>query len=119
MPIRRCEIACVRGDRQVTRAHERHAEPRDCAVNACDDHVRHPLQVLDGRVDAANHPGEMNLTLRHRSVKLLGKRLDVAAGHEVRARAPKHDATQTVVRGELRRMRNQCIAHGEVERIER
>ena len=51
--VRRREIGVVGGDDEVAGVHQRQAEAGDGAVDAADDRMRHPVQVLDGDVQAA------------------------------------------------------------------
>ena len=61
--IRRCEERIVGGDDEVAGVHQRQAEAGHRAVDAGDDRMRHPLQVLDGGVQPADQRGEARLAL--------------------------------------------------------
>ena len=72
---------------EVARRRERQAEAGDRALQRADHRMRHPLQVLDRRVQPLDDPLEIGLPLRGFDGEPRRERLQVAARHEVLAGA--------------------------------
>ena len=66
-----------------------------------------------------DHAREALLAVGRRKVELRGEMPDVAAGHEVLARALDDDATQTRISRQRGSVRDERVHHRWVERVER
>jgi hypothetical protein len=119
MPIRGREIGVVGRDHEVAGVHQRQAEAGHRALHAPDDRVRHPVQMLDRRVQATDCLPEAIAADGRGFGQALGERPDVAAGHEMPAGPAQHDDAQAVVGGDARRVSDERIDHRGIERVER
>ncbi len=81
--------------------------------------MRHPLERLDRRVEARDHPAEIRGALRGRLGELAGERPQVAARHEVLAGAADDDDVQAVVGGDIGGGVDQRVHQREIERVQR
>ena len=84
LPVRGRKICVVRGDDEIARRCERQPEAGDGAVHRADHRMRHPLQVLDRRMQAVDDQLEIALAAaRVRASRRVRERPQVAARHEV------------------------------------
>ena len=117
--VRGREIGVVGGDREVAGAQQRQAEAGDGAARLRDGDRRHPVQMLDRGMQALDHRLELRAPRLGRVIESGGEAAQIAACHEVPARAAHDDDPQRRVCGQRGGSLDQRVHHREIERVER